>query len=125
VERPTGVTILAILQAIGGILLFIAAAAMQFIAALIPQLELSSSPFLQLFVVVGGVIFAIMGIVALILAYGFWTGKSWAWWLAIILQALGILSNIAYLPYGIVGIAIGVIIIYYLTRPHVREFFGT
>ena len=47
---------------------------------------------------------------AIILPYGLLKGKSWAWTLAGILFAL--------------SIPIGLVFLYYLTRPHVKSFFG-
>lgn len=47
---------------------------------------------------------------AIILPYGFIKGRGWAWTLGGILYAL--------------SIPIGLIFLYYLTRPHVREYFG-
>jgi len=42
----------------------------------------------------------------------------------VILLALGIVSSLLSLPQGIIGIAINAVILYYMTRPHVKEFFG-
>jgi uncharacterized membrane protein (DUF2068 family) len=70
------------------------------------------------------VVAAVMGILALIDAYGLWIGAGWAWWLTIILSALGIIVGIVSLPGGIISIFIDVLIIYYFTRSYVKEFFG-
>ncbi|RLI75871.1 hypothetical protein DRO97_02225 [Archaeoglobales archaeon] len=70
------------------------------------------------------VFFIIIGIVGLIVAYGLWTGKTRAWWVYLILLVLGILSGLASLPHGILGIAINGTIIYYVTRQHVKAYFG-
>lgn len=126
--RPFGVTILAILGFIGAILLFVSAAFFaafgQMILAMAPQDVETAGPFLALFMTVGGIVFAVFGVVAAVVSYGLWKGASWAWWIYIILLALGILSSLTALPIGIVGIVINLIIIYYLTRPHVKEYFG-
>jgi hypothetical protein len=47
---------------------------------------------------------------AIILPYGLITGKSWAWTIGGMLFAL--------------SIPIGLILLYYITRPHVKRFFG-
>jgi uncharacterized membrane protein (DUF2068 family) len=70
------------------------------------------------------VVAAVLGILALIDAYGLWIGAGWAWWLTIILSALGIIVGIVSLPGGIIAIFIDVLIIYYFTRSYVKEFFG-
>lgn len=47
---------------------------------------------------------------ALILPYGFINGKKWSWTVGGFLYAI--------------SIPIGLIFLYYLTRPHVKKFFG-
>ncbi len=122
--RPLGITILAILGFIGGLFFFAFAA---LFAALAPMLagEMEAAvPFASLLFTVGSIIFVILGIVQIVISYGLWKGASWAWWVYIILLALGVVSSILSLPQGILGLVINGVIIYYLTRPHVREYFG-
>jgi len=124
--RPLGVSILAILGFIGAILLFISAALFAVFGQMLfgmPQAE-GAGPFFGLLINIGGIIFAVFGVVAAVVSYGLWKGASWAWWISLILLVLGILSSLPALPGGIVGIVINAIIIYYLTRPHVKEYFG-
>jgi len=73
---------------------------------------------------VGSVVFVVIGLINLVIAYGLWKGASWAWWIYLILLALGIVSSLLSLPQGIIGLIINGIIIYYITRPHVKEYFG-
>ncbi len=122
--RPLGVTILAVLGVIGGVA-FLALAA--FFAALAPMFagEMEASmPFLSLLFALGSIVFVVIGIVQIVISYGLWKGASWAWWIYIILLALGIVSSLLSLPQGVIGIVINGILIYYLTRPHVKEYFG-
>jgi Predicted membrane protein (DUF2127). len=132
--RPTGVTVLAILEIIGGIFSLLAAAALFALGALVGGVgmemgeELPGLGFLAgaLAALLGGV-FIITGLVAFLLAYGFWTGKGWAWILGIVFSIIGIVLGVVSLignPASIVGILINIVIIYYLTRPHVKEWFG-
>ncbi|MEM0011094.1 MAG: hypothetical protein QXP86_06605 [Nitrososphaerota archaeon] len=122
-ERPFGVTVLAILEIIGGLILigtgaFIGAAGMM--AGMVPYVGWAFGPaFLAL-----GVVIILIGLFSFVIAYGLWTGKGWAWTLALVLSIIGIIVGIFNLPGGIIGIIINVIIIYYLTRPHVKAFFG-
>jgi hypothetical protein len=57
-----------------------------------------------------------------------WTGKGWAWILAVILYGLGALSSLISLAAGalssIVGLLIYAFLLWYLWRPHVKAFFG-
>jgi len=107
-HRPLGVTIIAVLNVIAGIIA---------IAVGIPAL-----------IVVVGVVFIAVGIASLVMAYGLWKGRSWAWTITLILSGIGIIVGIAHLVArqtgAIVEIIIYAIIIYYLYRPNVKAFFG-
>jgi uncharacterized membrane protein (DUF2068 family) len=134
--RPIGVAVLAILVALAGILAlfgavvlgivagtmteFIESAIIDYGGMVIPDIE----GFVEAMLLVIAAVAAVMGILALIDAYGLWTGAGWAWWLTIILSALGIIGGIVSLPGGIISIFIDVLIIYYFTRSYVKEFFG-
>ncbi len=80
--------------------------------------------FVEAMLLVIAAIAAVVGILALVDAYGLWVGAGWAWWLTIILSALGIIGGIISLPSGIISIIIDALIIYYFTRSYVKEFFG-
>ncbi len=122
-ERPFGVTVIAILEIIGGLVLiglgaFFAAVGMA--AGVIPFFGLPIS-----IVYIGlAIILIILGLIAFAIAYGLWTGKGWAWTVALVFSIIGIIIGLLNLPGGIINIIINAIIIYYLTRPHVKEFFG-
>jgi len=138
--RPTGVTVLgvlAILIGLGGIvfggLLVLAAAVISTlnIAASYPQLSGFSSGTIAIFLAALGVVLLIIGILYLVTGIGFFGGKGWAWTIGMIVSVLSIIANIVQAiisPSGvggaIVSIIIPLIIIYYLTRPHVKIFFG-
>lgn len=118
-QRPTGVTVLAILAFIGGILLIIAGLG-----------SFSLSATLGGFFGALGVILLITGVLELVLGYGFWTLKPWAWTLGMALEVIGIIEALIYIAKGVsvgsqvIDILISAGIIYYLTRPHVRQVFG-
>ena len=77
--------------------------------------------------VVGAIMF-ILGIVMLGLAWGLWTGKGWAWTLAVVFIVIGIIVGVAQMIaggyHGILTLIIQVIIVYYLFRPKVKAYFG-
>lgn len=106
-NRPLGVTIIAILMIIVGIL---------------------SVVFGAIFFLVGGFVPVAVGIASIAMAYGLWKGKRWAWTITLILSAIGVISGIASIAIGNVGGIVSVIIygviIYYLYRPNVKAFFG-
>jgi hypothetical protein len=105
-SRPTGVTIIAILNIIGGIIMLFSA------IALIP---------------IGGILVAI-AIVSFVVAYGLLKGRGWAWTLTVVLSIISIVLNVIAIAAGniasIINIIISGIILYYLYRPHVKAYFG-
>ena len=134
-KRPTGVTVLAILEILGGLAGLVGGAALIGVAALV-----SSSNFATLYPQLAGIgsvstllyalgaLALIFGILGLVLGIGFLGGKGWAWTLGIVVGVLNIVVSIAETAIGfssnIIGIIFPIIIIYYLMRPHVKAFFG-
>jgi uncharacterized membrane protein (DUF2068 family) len=125
-QRPTGITILAVLAAIGGVLGLLASLALLGIGAVV-----ATATGLGGFAVVAGLIVLVYSVLSLILAYGFWTLKPWAWPLGVAVEILGIVqallnfanntSNVASL---IISLAIAAFILWYLFQPHVKTAFG-
>jgi hypothetical protein len=136
-KRPTGVTIIAILIIIGGILLLLAGIGGVAVGSL------SISQIIGLgFVIIGAIILAV-GIGYLVVSYGLLKGKRWSWTITVVLLFIGIAINVVsiiifgYFTFdtdtssfltinsgSIAGIIISVIILYYLYRPHVKSYFG-
>jgi uncharacterized membrane protein (DUF2068 family) len=87
----------------------------------------STGIFGFIFVIVGAIMLLI-GLVELVIFWGLWTGKSWARFLAIIFAILGILFNLMSVVGGgltaIVGLLIGVVILWYLFQPQVKAFYA-
>jgi hypothetical protein len=76
-----------------------------------------------------GTILIIVALLDAVLAYGLWSGRGWAWILSLILAAVGILFSLISLVFrggvgGLVTLIIDAVIVYYLTRPNVKAFFG-
>ncbi len=113
-SRPLGITLLAILQllgalsslAIGGLALYLA--------------YLLGGPWWILGAIVSLVTF-IIGIIGLIIFFGLWNLKSWAYWLALFVNIVSILTNIS--PLNPVGLAIPLVIVIYLFTPNVKSAF--
>jgi hypothetical protein len=105
--------------------------------------------FFGVFSAILGALFLAMGIAYLIMFYGLLKGRGWAWLVTIILLIVGIViqivsttsggvfnasvirkdeinnrSIISEITVSIITIAINMLIIYYLFRPHVRAYFG-
>ncbi|HZB98413.1 MAG TPA: hypothetical protein VE226_00265 [Nitrososphaeraceae archaeon] len=136
-KRPTGVTVIAILIIIGGILLLLAGIA----GVVVGSLSISQIIGLG-FVIIGAIILAV-GIGYLVVSYGLLKGKRWSWTITMVLLFIGIAINVVsiiifgYFTFdtdtssflitnsgSIAGIIISVIILYYLYRPHVKSYFG-
>ena len=125
-QRPTGVTILAILAFVGGILSILAALTLLGLGGV-----LAGAGFGGLAVFFG--IYALVwGALALWIGWGFWQLRPSAWRWGIILMVIGAVITIIQIPLGYssgiagaaISVAIDLAVIYYLTTPAVRAAFG-
>lgn len=134
VPRPIGITILAILGFLEGLLLLIGGlifiVGASFLSGIINNMgygDITAGNFIGLAVAIVGVFVLVAALIVLLINWGLWTGKNWARWIMIIVVALGLLSALA----GIVAqrytdvfwLIVDVLVIYYLTRPAVAAFF--
>lgn len=132
IERPLGVSILAIYYGFGGVVTMIAGIFATIIISTFYGIETplriitfaisGSSTDIMLGTGIGIAIF-MLGIVDLIICYGLWNLKSWALWLTIILQVLGMIVTFALsqFSWGSAGCIIPIIIVWYLDSK--RELF--
>ena len=117
VERPLGVTIIAVLAAIGGLFGLIGS------LAIFSLLAASGGIF---------VVYALMtlavSILSLVFADGAWTLQPWAWTLGVVLEAVAVALGVYSLVDGdasaIVSIALAGIVLWYLFQPSVKAAFG-
>ncbi|MCS7145881.1 MAG: hypothetical protein RMJ28_05020 [Nitrososphaerota archaeon] len=129
--RPVGITILAVLEIIGGIIGLLGAAVFLAFGALAGVVAGEGlGPLGGLFAALGGIVgglLLVLALVSFLLAYGFWTGKGWAWILGIIFSIIGIVVGVVTIfgdLSGIVSIVINGLILFYLFRPNVKAWFG-
>jgi uncharacterized membrane protein (DUF2068 family) len=155
-HRPTGVTILGVLFVIAGAFTLLGGiatlVAIPFVSNVNPNVignnELQfngQQPLLtpseqtaalaqgsgSILTVLGAVLIP-LGIASLVVAYGLFKGKSWAWFVAVALSIIGLVvnvisivtSNMGAIAGALVGIAINAVVLYYLSRRNVREYFG-
>jgi uncharacterized membrane protein (DUF2068 family) len=114
-NRPLGITIIAILAAIGGIMGILGG----FAAGIFGGAGVSLL----------GLVMLIAGVVNLVAAYGAWTLKPWAWTLLAVFSALGIL-NVLWLLMdsrtagNFFPLVTNGIVLYYLFTPAVKAAFG-
>jgi uncharacterized membrane protein len=123
-KRPTGVTIIAVLAAIGGVFGLLAA------LVLLAGGTVGGATGLGGFLFVAGLLVLAYAVLSLVIAYGFWTLQPWAWPLGIGVQVLGIVQALLQFMNDpntlfnmVVSIAIAAVIIWYLYQPHVRAAF--
>lgn len=127
--RPTGVTVLAVLEILGGILSLVGAAGMFALGAIAEDLPGMGAlgGFFGLFGALIGGVLVVFALIAFALAYGFWTGKGWAWILGIVFSILGLVLGLVSIignPSAVINVIINGVILYYLTRSHVKAWFG-
>ena len=67
----------------------------------------------------------VLALLSFVFTWGLLSGKRWAWTLTLVFAIIGILiSWLSKWSVGIISVIIEVLIIYYLTRPHTKQFFG-
>jgi uncharacterized membrane protein (DUF2068 family) len=79
-----------------------------------------------------GALWIPLGIASPVVAYGLFKAKSWARFVAVVLSAIGlainvislVTSNMGGITGALVGIAINAIVLYYLSRRNVGQYFG-
>jgi hypothetical protein len=120
-KRPLGITILAILQIIGTILLIILLIVVPFIlGGRINEInDLFGFPIVEFLILY---IF-IMIPVSILLSYGLLKGKEWARFSTLLFQIGSGISSVVSL--NIFGIIMPIIIVLYLYQPHVKKYFHT
>ena len=134
-KRPTGVTVVAILEVLGGISGLAAGNIVMSIFATMSgagggvtgRVASGFGILGGFFATVGGLIGGLLylaGIADFFIAYGLLKGSSSARILCLVFAIIGIALGIILLPIGIISIIADAVIAYYLTRPHVKQFFG-
>ena len=119
-KRPLGLTIIAILTIIAGLLALFGGFISLGVSTLSSELE--GLAFL-------GIIVIIIGIITLPAGYGLLKGKKWAWTLAIVLCILGVIRNLVELALenvdagaAIISIVIIALVIAYLMKSSTKAF---
>lgn len=125
-QRPTDITILAVLAIIGG-LFGLLGACLAFAGGSISAGLGSTTEGGTL--IVRGILALISAILLLAFGVGAWTLQPWAWMLGVVSQGLSIIVGLWNLVSnnagsGIIGIIIAGVILYYLMTPEVKRAFG-
>ena len=110
-SRPIGITILAVLAAIGGLL------------SLVGSIGLLAAGFMSGIALILVLLTLAFGVLYLALAYGLWTLQPWAWTLGVGLMVASIALTVLNLTQGlqypigaVISAAISAAVLFYLTR---------
>jgi len=135
--RPQGVTILAILAAIGGIIALLFGVCIGVIGGAVGGiLAASGAPgvgaLVGIGIVLGVILTLITGVLDLVFAYGAWYLRPWGWTLGVAAAIFGIANELFRLIFThnsnffgfLIGVAISGAILYYLFTPDVKKAFG-
>jgi hypothetical protein len=124
-QRPTGVTILAILAFIGGAFGILGALALLGLGFAFAGVGVGGLSFIF------GIVFLALSVLYLWIGWGFWNLKRSAWSLGLVVFGAGIVITLIEMLLGyatitnlVVTIVINGIVIYYLLTPAVKAAFG-
>ena len=128
-ERPTGVTLLGVLQGFLGILLLLGFIALTIVSFGLPELFPHMRLLFPVRLFVVAVILLVLALVEFMLAYGLWSGMSWTWVASLAFALLGIVFAIfsLFLRPGIgeiISLLVNLLIVYYLMQPRIHSYFG-
>lgn len=126
IERPTGITVLGILQIVAGIILIVSAA---MIAAMSGMMG-SYSYFGAMASVIGSAITAVLAVLAafsFLIASALFSGKKWGRTIVIVFSLVNlVMESVSMMVgnvFGIGGVILNGIVLYYMWRPHVIAYF--
>ena len=131
IRRPTGITVLGILEIISGIFLAIAAIFFGAFSGMIGNMMSGMMPGIGDFMgAIGGILAAVFGILAAIsflIAWALFSAKRWARTIVIVFSIIDLVLEAASLvsgnAFGIASMILDGIILYYMWRPHVIAYF--
>ena len=126
-QRPIGITLLGIIQILIGVLGLLVSLLILGVSAFLTTIPVIGGLASSVGLIIGGV-FLFFTLIWLATGVGFLHGRGWAWDLGMIFTILSILgaAYVAYIGVTQAFYALGfwVIMIIYLTRHHVKIFFG-
>ena len=126
--RPFGITLLALLQIILGILELLGAVAVAFVNFVLPEMF----PHVRFFAprsMFSGLGLVVFAFVQFILAYELWKGKGWVWIGSLIFAVITLVFSALTLFMRprvgeVIALILNLVIIYYLMQPRVQSYFG-
>ena len=116
-QRPAGVTLIAVLMLIGAVLSFLTIIILPLYSNNFDWGLLLDDPIFRL-----TMFYTIIMIpISIILAIGLLMGKNWARLIVIIFEFISVIASLIVI--NLIGLLFPLIIIYYLTRPRVKDYF--
>ena len=126
-KKPWGITLATVLLVINGALTLLGALFSLFLGALLGSvLPIEVGGAVGAMLIFMALIYIVMGVAYLIVAYFLWNRETWAWWAAIILAIiglpLGLTSIVALSLTGLLMFALNVIVIIGLLQKDAKKF---
>ncbi len=119
-ERPLLITIISVLYFVAGVLMFLFTAWVFYDGITTETLNDTGT--------VVGAIAAAIGLISFAIGTGFWKGWRIIWRIAVVVGILGLLFCLLMIAsnnlVGFIGLAIQALLLFYINRPNVKEFFG-
>lgn len=135
--RPMGATVIAVIEAILGVLALLGALVLIGIGGLAGGLVGSSGAdgagaaggLLAGIGLIGGIIFLLIGLLYIAIAYGVWKARGWAWMLGVVVTIVGLVFGVLGLTGGIsassiISLALPIVVLYYFMQPDVKRWLG-
>ena len=113
-SRPLLITIIGALYALVGVLAILAGIVLAIGGAASDALAAGA---------VGGGVVAIVGLIYIVIALGFFKGWKLWWYLGVLFSIIGIILGLLSFPAGLLVVIIQLIILWYLFRDNVKAFF--
>ena len=136
--RPTGATVIGIIAGIEGVLVLLAAlfvltvgggvlSSLDSFGTDVPNGAGGVLAGIGLFIII---ILAIIGILYVLISYGMFRGRGWAWMLTAVVYIIALVFGVLGLTGGvsasnlIIGIALPIVVLYLLWQPDVKRWLG-
>lgn len=113
-NRPLLITLIGVLYALLGIAMLALGAITFMGGATSGEIEIGAT---------GGGAIAVVGLIYIIIALGFFKGWKLWWYLGVIFAIIGIIGGLLMFPVGLITVIIELIILWYLFRDNVKAFF--
>ena len=125
-QRPTGVAIVAILMILGGIFGILGGRGGVGLARTL-MAETGNSALST--VLISNAVLLIVSVIQLIVGYGLWFVKPWAWTVGVVVIVLRVAADLiamfnGQVTTGSLGLIISLVILWYFFRPNVKSAFG-